>query len=130
VTNSDDVFRETTDFEESKAPGSGTPVSISPAAASKKMGLSAPDKAAIAAEEELSRHAERLEVLKELDIDLIEKGDIIKVFPGERIPTDGEVVRGLSYVDESLITGMIRPVICRVNNQQHIMPCNSNNYNH
>jgi P-type Cu+ transporter len=43
--------------------------------------------------------------VKEIDIELLERNDIIKVYPGERFPTDGEVVRGSSYVDESLITG-------------------------
>lgn len=32
-------------------------------------------------------------------------GDIIEVRPGERIPVDGEVIEGESYVDESMITG-------------------------
>ena len=68
--------------------------------------------AAVAAAEELSRLAERMEVLMEVDIDLVERGDVIKVLPGERIPTDGEVVRGLSYVDESLITGMYMCMLC------------------
>lgn len=49
--------------------------------------------------------------VKEIDIELIDRNDIIKVFPGERIPTDGEVVRGSSYVDESLITGESVPVL-------------------
>jgi P-type Cu+ transporter len=49
--------------------------------------------------------------VKEIDIELIDRNDIIKVFPGERFPTDGEVVRGSSYVDESLITGESVPVL-------------------
>jgi P-type Cu+ transporter len=32
-------------------------------------------------------------------------GDIVAVKPGNRIPVDGEVVAGESYVDESMITG-------------------------
>lgn len=32
-------------------------------------------------------------------------GDIVLVKPGERIPVDGKVVSGESYVDESMITG-------------------------
>lgn len=38
-------------------------------------------------------------------MDLIKKGDLIKVLPGCRLPTDGRVVGGDSYVDESMITG-------------------------
>eukprot|EP00604_Paraphysomonas_vestita_P002067 CAMPEP_0174820528 /NCGR_PEP_ID=MMETSP1107-20130205/4426_1 /TAXON_ID=36770 /ORGANISM="Paraphysomonas vestita, Strain GFlagA" /LENGTH=519 /DNA_ID=CAMNT_0016036059 /DNA_START=11 /DNA_END=1567 /DNA_ORIENTATION=- len=49
--------------------------------------------------------------VKEIDIELIDRNDVIKVFPGERFPTDGEVVRGSSYVDESLITGESVPVL-------------------
>src|SRR5690625_3754002 len=37
-------------------------------------------------------------------------GDIIEVRPGERIPVDGEVTQGQSYVDESMITGEPIPV--------------------
>ncbi len=37
-------------------------------------------------------------------------GDVIEVRPGERIPVDGEVVDGNSYVDEAMITGEPVPV--------------------
>lgn len=41
----------------------------------------------------------------------LKKGDIIKVFAGEIIPADGEVLEGLGSVDESAITGESAPVI-------------------
>jgi len=37
-------------------------------------------------------------------------GDIVEVRPGERIPVDGELVDGRSFVDESMITGEPVPV--------------------
>ena len=41
----------------------------------------------------------------DLLIDDVVSGDIVEVRPGERLPVDGEVVEGTSYVDESMITG-------------------------
>jgi P-type Cu+ transporter len=41
----------------------------------------------------------------ELPVDAVRPGDEIVVRPGERVPVDGIVVNGESYVDESMITG-------------------------
>jgi Cu+-exporting ATPase len=46
-----------------------------------------------------------------VDVERVEVGDILLVRPGERIPTDGEVVQGISTVDESMVTGESMPVI-------------------
>lgn len=46
----------------------------------------------------------------ELPIDSVLSGDVVEVRPGERVPVDGEVVEGESYVDESMITGEPIPV--------------------
>lgn len=46
----------------------------------------------------------------EIAIDEVEVGDVVIVKPGEKIPVDGEVVEGLTSVDESMITGESIPV--------------------
>ncbi|MCX7108662.1 MAG: heavy metal translocating P-type ATPase [Proteobacteria bacterium] len=46
-----------------------------------------------------------------MSIDDIKVGDVFLVRPGERIPTDGIVLDGLSKADESLVTGESMPVI-------------------
>lgn len=46
----------------------------------------------------------------EIDSADIEKGDIIVIRPGERIPVDGKITEGSSLVDEAAITGESIPV--------------------
>ncbi|MDF3846669.1 heavy metal translocating P-type ATPase [Achromobacter denitrificans] len=46
----------------------------------------------------------------ELAIEEVVAGDLIEVRPGERIPVDGEVVEGTSFIDESMISGEPVPV--------------------
>lgn len=47
---------------------------------------------------------------EEISIDEVEVGDIIIVKPGEKMPVDGEVVEGITSVDESMLTGESIPV--------------------
>lgn len=47
---------------------------------------------------------------REIDARLLQYGDVFKVVPDSRIPTDGTVVSGTSEVNESMITGESRPV--------------------
>ena len=46
----------------------------------------------------------------EVPVEDLEMGDIVAVRPGERVPTDGEVMEGSSAVDESMLTGESMPV--------------------
>jgi Cu+-exporting ATPase len=46
----------------------------------------------------------------DLPLDHVQKGDHLRVRPGERIPVDGRVLDGRTNVDESMITGEAMPV--------------------
>lgn len=54
---------------------------------------------------------------EDISIDDVIKGDIIVVRPGEKIPVDGEVVKGSSAIDESMVTGESIPVEKNVNDK-------------
>ncbi|MFG6102796.1 heavy metal translocating P-type ATPase [Leptothoe sp. EHU-05/26/07-4] len=56
---------------------------------------------------------------QEMDIPVedVVVGDIVAVRPGEKIPVDGDVVSGLSTVDESMVTGEPMPVQKRVGDE-------------
>ncbi|KAK7508945.1 E1-E2 ATPase-domain-containing protein [Phyllosticta citriasiana] len=47
---------------------------------------------------------------QEIDVRLLQHGDIFRVPPHTRIPTDGVVIYGGSQVDESMMTGESKPV--------------------
>lgn len=46
----------------------------------------------------------------EVKLDTIQIGDIVLVKPGEKIPSDGKIIAGLSYLNESMLTGESKPV--------------------
>jgi len=45
-----------------------------------------------------------------IPIDLVHSGDILRIRPGSIIPVDGVIVKGSSYVDESMLTGEAVPL--------------------
>ncbi|ODH50231.1 hypothetical protein GX48_03653 [Paracoccidioides brasiliensis] len=47
---------------------------------------------------------------KTIPTELIQVGDIVCLRPGDKVPADGVVIRGESYIDESMITGEAIPI--------------------
>ncbi len=47
---------------------------------------------------------------EEVGLESVVAGDLLRVRPGERIPTDGVIVAGASAIDESMLTGESLPV--------------------
>ena len=51
---------------------------------------------------------------EEIDLRMVQRGDRLRVRPGEKIPVDGIVEEGESYVDESMVSGEPIPVFKKV----------------
>jgi len=47
---------------------------------------------------------------KDVNVEELEEGDKVLVRPGEKIPVDGNIIKGESHVNESMVTGESKPV--------------------
>ncbi|KAH7344265.1 E1-E2 ATPase-domain-containing protein [Pyrenochaeta sp. MPI-SDFR-AT-0127] len=65
------------------------------------------------AEEKVSRTSVDGNAIEERVIatELIEVGDVVILRPGDKIPADGTVIRGESYLNESMVTGEAMPIL-------------------
>jgi Cu2+-exporting ATPase len=48
--------------------------------------------------------------IKDVPVSELQAGDVVLVRPGEKVPSDGVVIEGESYVNEALLTGESKPV--------------------
>ncbi|MFW5788640.1 MAG: copper-translocating P-type ATPase [Spirochaetota bacterium] len=55
-------------------------------------------------------HRRRDGDVEDVPLEHVEKGDVLVIKPGEKVPSDGTIVSGESYLDESMLTGESRPV--------------------
>ncbi|WP_019557448.1 heavy metal translocating P-type ATPase [Thiomicrorhabdus arctica] len=51
----------------------------------------------------------------EIDLEEVHVGDVLRVRPGDKVPVDGFITQGQSYIDESLVTGEPLPVSKNLN---------------
>lgn len=63
-----------------------------------------------------------------IKIEEVKIGDIVVVKPGEKLPVDGEVVEGSTYVDESMLTGESIPIEKKVGSSVVGASINKNGY--
>jgi Cu2+-exporting ATPase len=62
-------------------------------------------------------HLKKKDEVVDVETKELKEGDIILVKPGEKIPTDGAIVNGESFVNESMLTGEAKPVSKKKNDK-------------
>ena len=55
-------------------------------------------------------HVERNGIVTDIDIKELKNDEVVMIKPGEKIPADGWVLEGHSFVNESMLTGESKPV--------------------
>lgn len=55
-------------------------------------------------------HRVKGDQVEDVQLEDLEPGDIILIKPGEKVPADGVIVEGESYLNESMLTGESKPV--------------------
>ncbi len=55
--------------------------------------------------------------IEDIPVSALKAGDVVLVRPGEKIPSDGTVTEGQSYVNEALLTGESKPVFKELNDE-------------
>lgn len=55
-------------------------------------------------------HRKKGDSTEDVPLEEVAAGDVLVIKPGEKIPSDGRVVSGESYIDESMLTGESKPV--------------------
>ena len=55
-------------------------------------------------------HRVKGDTVEDVKLEDLQKGDIILIKPGEKVPADGIIVEGESYLNESMLTGESKPV--------------------
>lgn len=55
--------------------------------------------------------------VEDVKLDMLEQNDVIMIKPGEKVPADGIIVEGSSYLNESLLTGESKPFKKEIENK-------------
>ena len=55
--------------------------------------------------------------VEDIKLDVLEKNDVIMVKPGEKVPADGIIIEGSSYLNEAMLTGESKPIKKEIENK-------------